>query len=389
MKNIKMKNPNLCVFVLFLPVILITLLGIVAMLVFSEEIGIPCFLVAVVLDLVYLIKNFVEIMSIGLMAEQVSNWQKTRLWFDIGNENETAQEIAQRITERCKSHGKEKQVKTDCPELVSIRYKRYRSLMLDVAASEKIVLLYRTDYLDSNTYSNIMQSAKSAVKEMKCKVTDLNFLEKEQKKAPVITAAAMIIIADSIDFNLPQKIRKTPEFTETAVMPCAIDLTAKRCYFDGMRDLSFGGSAPVKNRTIKLIVKTVFNGKLPLKNNENFDYDILDRNATEVTLAELHKSYKEADAENSADIKRMGKTLGDGDVRIKDGFLYLKHGERLAVFGVFEDEDNPTVVEIGTDDFWSYPKKSKISKNDTAILKKRTKEFFKDKKVSFIDGEFE
>lgn len=388
MKNIKMKNPNLCVFVLFLPVILITLLGFVAIFVFSEEIGVPCFFVAVVLDLVYLVKNFVELMSIGLIAEQVSNWQRTRLWFDIGNENESAQEIEHRITERCKKHGKEKQVNIDCPQIVSVRYKRYRSWMVDVAASEKVVLLYRTDYLDGNIYSNIMSSAKTAVKRMKCKVSELKFLEKEQKKAPVLTSAAVVIITDYMDFNLSQKIRKTPNFTDTAVIPCVIDLSAKRCYFDGMRDISLGGSSPVKNRTIKLIVKTVFNGRLPLKNNENFDYDILDRNTTETTLAELHKCYKEANAENSAETKRMGKRLRDGETQIKDDFLYLKHGDRLAVFGVFEDEENPDVVDIGIDDFWSYPKKSKISKNDIALLRKRTREFFKDKKVVF-DGDGE
>lgn len=387
MKNIKMKNPNLCCIVLYLPVILITLLGFVAMLVFSEEIGVPCFFVAIVLDLVYLIKNFAEIMSISLIAEQVSNWQKTRLWFALGDENEKAEDVAQRIIAKCKKHGKEKQIKTNCPELISVRYKRYRSWMIDVAASEKIVLLYRTDYLDNNTYNNIMSSAKSAVKEMKCKVKDLKLLEKEQKKAPVITATAVIIIAEYMDFNLQEKVRKTPNFNDTAIIPCAVDLLAKRCYFDGMRDISLGGSTPVKNRTIKLIIKTVFNGKLPIENNENYDYDLIDRKLPETTLAELYRNFKKADAENFADTKRMGKSLGDGDVQFKDDFLYLKHGERLAVFSVFEDEDNPSVVEIGTDEFWRYPKRAKISNNDKKLLKKRTEKFFKDKQVSFLDDE--
>ena len=83
----------------------------------------------------------------------------------------------------------------------------------------------------------------------------------------------------------------------------------------------------------------------------------------------------------------MGKSLGDGDVQFKDDFLYLKHGERLAVFSVFEDEDNPSVVEIGTDEFWRYPKRAKISNNDKKLLKKRTEKFFKDKQVSFLDDE--
>lgn len=388
MKKIKLKNPILCIAVIYLPVILITLLGLVPMLVFSEEIGVPCFLVAIVLDLVYLVKNFVEIMSISLIIDQVSNWQKTRLWFDVGNETESSKEIERRITERCKKHGKERQVNIDCPQIVSVRYKRYHSWMVDVAASEKVVLLYRTDYLDSNIYGSIMTSAKSAVKQMKCKVSELKFLEKEQKKAPVLTSAAVVIIADYMDLNLIQKIRKTPNFTDTAVIPCVIDLSSKRCYFDGMRDISLGGSSPVKNRTIKLIVKTVFNGRLPLKNNENFDFDILDRNTPETTLAELHKSYKEANVENSAETKRMGKRLHEGDIQLKDDFLYLKHGDRLAIFSVFEDEENPNIIEITTDDLWSYPKRSKISKNDRVLLKKRTVEFFKDKKVVFdIDDE--
>lgn len=186
MKNIKLKNSNLCGIILFLPAIIITLLGLVALLIFNEEIGVPCFLVAMVLDLVYLIKNFVEIMSIGLVVEQIGNWQKTRLWFELGEDGESAEEIAQRITAKCQSHGKERQVRNTCPELVSVRYRRYRSWMGDVAATEKDILLYRTDYLDEDTYRRIMSSAKSAVKEMKCKVADLKFLEKTQKNHPFL-----------------------------------------------------------------------------------------------------------------------------------------------------------------------------------------------------------
>lgn len=389
MKNIKLKNGNLCFIVIFAPVIIITLLGFVAMLTFNEEIGIPCFFVAMVIDLIYLIKNFVEIMSIGFVVEQIGNWQKTRLWFALGENGENTQEITQRITAKCESHGKERQVRAICPELVSVRYRRYRSWMGDVAATEKDILLYRTDYLDGDTYRRIMTSAKSAVKEMKCKVTDLKFLEKEQKKSPILTAAAVIIIADRIDFNLPEKIRKTPEFNDTAVMPCAIDLSSKLCYFDGMKDISFGGSAPVKNRTIKLIIKTIFNGKLPLKNNENFDYDLIDPQLPEMTLAELHKTYKEANAENSADVKRMGKSLHDGEERRKDDFLYLKRGERLAVYTIFEDEEDPSKIEISTDECWSYPKRAQISKVDKEILKRRTEKYFPNQKVVFLDEEIE
>lgn len=198
----------------------------------------------------------------------------------------------------------------------------------------------------------------------------------------------MIIIAGQVDFYLPQKIRKTPEFNDTAVMPCAIDLYAKRCYFDGMRDISFG-EAPIKNRTIKLIIKTVFNGKLPLKNNENFDYELMDPKILEMTLGEMHAEFKKVGVELDADAKKMGKTLNDGEERLKDDFLYLKQGEKLAVYTVFEDEEDPSKIEISTDEFWSYPKHSQISKVDKEILKRRTEKFFSDKKIVFIDEENE
>jgi len=287
MKNIKLKNTVACGLALYLPVIVAIALGIGVLVIFGESVGAIAIVVSIIVALIYLVKNFVNIMTISLLVDQISNWQKTRLWYSVGDD--TPQEIESRITASCKGFGVERQVRNTCPELVSVRYKRNHSWNYDVAANEKVVLLYRASELDDDNYNSIMRSAKSAVKELKCKVSDLKFLEKEQKKSPVLTAAAVIILADRIDFNLPEKIRKAQNFNDTAVIPCVIELSSKRCWFDGLKEVSLGGSTPVKNRTIKLITKIVFNGKLPLKNNEDFDYSTIDRQTLEMTIGDIKK----------------------------------------------------------------------------------------------------
>ena len=328
-----------------------------------------------VMAIAILFKMFATLLGAEIFIETVYFWKKDRLWYSVGAEGEKTDEIADRIVKKCNSFGSEKQVSKSEKEFICARYKRQYSATIDWATIEKIVLVYRTEHLDEQKFNRIMASARNTVRHLKCDKSKMFFLEKEKKNSPVATAAAVIILADYVDVQMPSVARKKRSCNEMAILPCVVDLSAKRCYFDGMKEY-YMSTKPTRNRTVDLIVKMVFDGKLPLENNDSFDYEKIDPQLPETTLYEIFKAFKDADKDIEKEIKKMGETLKSGEAKRIDDSLYIKMNDKLAVYMIFEDEETPDIIEIGEDDCWSYPKRLQISKKDKMVLRKQVTEFF-------------
>ncbi len=375
MKNIKIKETLKCFMVLFTPIIALMIIPFIPLMFFQNGVGIVLMLGLLIIAIAILFKMFATLLGAEIFIETVYYWKKDRLWYAVGKDDENADEIADKIIKKCTSFGSEKQVSKSEKELVCARYKRQHSATLDWATIEKMILVYRTEHLDEQKFNRIMASARNTVRQLKCDKSKMIFLEKEKKNAPVATAAAVIILADYIDVQIPSVVRKKRSCNEMAILPCVVDLSAKRCYFDGMKEY-YMSTKPTKNRTIDLIIKMVFDGKLPLENNDSFDYEKIDPKLPEMTLYEMLKEFKDADKDIEKEIKKMGESLKNGETKRVDDSLYIKVGDKLAVYMIFEDEENPDVVEIGEDNCWSYPKRLQISKKDKAVLRGQVNAFF-------------
>ena len=375
MKRIKIKDTLKCFMVLFTPVIVLMIIPFIPLVFFQNGIGIVLMLGLLVMAIAILFKMFATLLGAEIFIETVYFWKKDRLWYAVGKDDTSADEIADRIIENCNCFGSEKQVSKPEKELVCARYKRQYSATIDWATIEKMVLVYRTEHLDEQNFNRFMTSARNTVRQLKCDKNKMFFLEKEKKNAPVATATAVIILADYVDVQMPSVARKKRSCNEMAILPCVVDLSAKRCYFDGMKEY-YMSTKPTRNRTVDLIVKMVFDGKLPLENNDSFDYEKIDPQLPETTLYEIFKAFKDADKDIEKEIKKMGETLKSGEAKRIDDSLYIKMNNKLAVYMIFEDEETPDIIEIGEDDYWSYPKRLQISKKDKMVLRKQVTEFF-------------
>ena len=196
-----------------------------------------------------------------------------------------------------------------------------------------------------------------------------------------------MILADSVtDFEVLSLVRKLPDFEETAIVPCVVDLYAKRCYFDGVKDIYMHGSTPkpAKNFAIDLIRNIVFGGRLPLKNNPHYDYDQIDKGVLEKPFVEFVREctkefYQEVQKDKRIS-RHLAKTMQDGELVQKDDTLYIKRGDRTAVF--LTVEDTPDRVCVLVEDCWCYPKHHKISKALLADMKSQIQEHFSKQQVS-------
>lgn len=146
--------------------------------------------------------------------------------------------------------------------------------------------MYEAPRLDEKTFRRIMTSAEQITVQLKKLSRPSLFLTKEEQKSPTCRAVAVIILTDYADPDVPTLARKRRECNETALLPCVVELEARRCVFDGMREIYMLGSTPTpaKNLAIDLIKKVVFGGRLPLKDNDAFDMSQMDAQLPETVL---------------------------------------------------------------------------------------------------------
>lgn len=401
MKYPKLRDTIACKIALLSPIVIIIATCVILSIIFpgfEEHI--------LLLSLFPLIISYVLLCVIPLMSiSVVKAWKKDRLWYTTDcNENNRKKALAI-IENRIKN--KKCPVDNFNPAPAKVYYKKTPSFSNNQATYEKITIIYETDYLDEKTYNTIINTSKKITKNLKTTVEKRLFFNQKKDKAPTVTGTAVIILADYIDHNIPEPVRNLPDFENTAIVPCVADFSCNRYYFDGKKDINFGFGKPAKNIAIDLIIKYVFDKKLPLKGNDKFDYSqFKDADYTPDTtlwffISDLIKAVLQEIKASKSNAKKYGKSLKDGEMLYEDDELYIKKAEKLAIFTAmadYEDNTDPDLIDETTKkghtlgvivpDTWSYPKKNKISKKDRKELKEKAKEFFVQKgfeKIEFID----
>ncbi len=394
MKYPKLKNTFACNLLLFLPIlppfIFITIAAILDNIFGISKydfIILTAFFITGIFTLIYIFKNIYLFLQIEVLSILINNWKKDRLWFETscnGYDRKSAEKI---ILKRAKHCGKIKQPVQSNVTPVFIRYKRCYSCMQTTAAKEKITLLYSVNHLDNDTYKSILNSANLCSKAVQCKKEDIKFIDKTQRKAPIVTAVAVIILADSASAEIPELTRKlTNEKQNKLIVPAVVDFSVNRYYFNPSKEPyeSAFMSVPARNLARKMIIKTLFAGKIPYKNNKNlttFEHKGIDM---EMPLWTYIKKEIINTKASEKYIENIAKKLNDGDIFMDDeNTIFCKIGNRTAVITTEINEDDNSVYDVLVPDIWIYPKTYQMSKSAQAMVKDKIKKYMKEKSLNY------
>lgn len=372
------KNPTLCQVITYVPALIFVIY--MLFMAFVEDVfGIKSSLPYVFLFLLlaftiyYIFHNIAFLFVSETLFSVIRAWKKTRLWYESdcnGSDRKTAE---QKLINRGKSCGKICEPTKAKPVPLMLRYRRCYSWMVFWASIEKISMVYSTDYLDTNEFRNIVNSA---VSNINAQHTEPKFfIDRNKKKAPVATASVAVIVADSISDDIPELVQKEQTSCRQGyLLLCVYDISSKRYYFDGMAEIYSQGmmGKPEKNYALSLLKKLVFNGRLPLRGNQHYvPLPSTDEYSEETTLWELIRNFNQEIKETKGEGKKIAKNLNHGEVLLKNGFIYCKLSERTARFSAIIDEEDPLCVSIIIVNYWAYPKSNRISKKDAAEIKQR------------------
>jgi len=365
----KLKHYAACLIVLFLPAALLLVFGFVFLALNENGLGMILLLVSMLAALAYLLLLFPFILGTEVLLDDIRYWKKDRLWFSLDSIADDPVTVKASILHRIEKHGElctDFSVSTVVP--LCVRYKRYSSISSLYSSREKNVYVYETQQLDRETYLRILESAKQITNQLKKKSRPGFLLTKEERKSPVCRAVAVIILTNFADQDIPSRIRTHREYGDTAILPCVVELGARRCVFDGMREVYMAGSTPIpsKNVAIGLITKLVFGGRLPLKGNDAFDLSHMNLQLPETTLWQHFHEFREAWKADTDKTAKIAARMKNDTVLEEEEIVYAKLADRTTSFLIDKEQSPYTLLCTG---YWEHPKHQNISKADQKQLK--------------------
>ena len=384
MNNLRLKHTLACQLCLYVPPLLLVVAGFVLLALWETLWGALLLGTCLLLALAYLWLLFPVLVGTEITLETIRYWQKDRLWFSLDTLGEDGTEVRETLLARIRPYGESCDPPgsaTPAPTLV--QYRRYGSVSALYYSRERILLAYQVSRLDEATYQKILTSARRVVNSLKSKTRPSAFLTKEEQNAPVCRAVAVVILADLADPCIPALARKAHTTEDTALLPFVAELSSRRCWFDGMREVYMLGEQPKppKNEAISLITRVLFGGHLPLEDNDAFTHLDLD---PEQPFLDYLREIRAASREDKQVSEKLAASLQDGQILVQEDVLYIRQGEQITSFLVDTEE---TPLLLFTDGCWDYPKRRQIRKTDMAALKESVRRYYAEQKlaVTFAD----
>jgi hypothetical protein len=374
-RNLKCKNTILCeLSVIFIPLLIIIAGTIAFILIPNEGIGSAVMLVSLIAALIPLVRNVVHIFSLDITLTSLRNWQKDRLSFETDINGLAAQEVEKAITARALKWGKEQQ---NPDGAVLTLYKKTKTFNELLPAVHQKLIVYSLQNLTFEDYK---------VKLAQAQKENLKNISGEE------TAVALIFLCDRVEQSVLNCVREDcgyNEDEETVVIPLVYDGLTRQYYFNAFYEYNLFVKS-TKNYLLDSIKKVVFGGKLPLENNDRFDYSNEISVWQDKTLGDLLDDIKEEEKKEKQFIKNTAEQLTDGQTLFHDDTLYVKYNGKLASYYAFYEEEKPNDISLWSADSWDYPKETEISKKDKAVLEKIAIDYFEaqGKKATFDPEEY-
>ena len=210
----------------------------------------------------------------------------------------------------------------------------------------------------------------------------MRFIDKQKKKAPIASAAAVIILADSIDEKITNMVRRNiGSFKENVILPCVMDASSGKYYFDSLADIHILGMSgkPTKNYALEIIKKAVFGGHLPLKNNNNFNDDICrdfkGNLSPEMTLWEAIAEFNFNENKIPLLYRMLARRVKPGRFKFRGNYILCKIREKAMAFPYKTDSENEKHLHItmGKKSVSQFEKN--LSKKEFETLREQLSEF--------------
>jgi len=383
MKFPKLKQQVWCMLFIYAPAILLPIGGFILFILaeefspkISDILGISGF-VCLISSIVYLFKNFAVLIRSDILFQLIRSWKNDRTVFHYTENGLTQDEVLNNITQRCRKSGKviESTAYSEQAKPYFIIRKHRRSILTNHSRLNEYVLIYSAEHIDNEQFDYIIDSAKSIAAELFAADSEQSITNTENAESAV--ACAVIIVAHSVSDDISETARKQVGFEQGYLLPCVVESSTGRYYFDSQRDPVIDGAhhIPLKNYAVDMVRKIVFSGRLPKDHPENrpkqalFGYDDAET-AVEMSLweylSDLSKEDKKGKKEFSEESKTAFQTMADGEVFLGEYAIYCKLGGRLAVLAYFrdtEDEESKKIFVMPPYE-WNLPKKKKISPRD-------------------------
>ncbi len=340
-------------------------------------------LVSLIILVFYIMKNFVTLMMLDMALATYACYRDARKQYVL-----PPKATKDKIFRRILSYGINCDVTYKNPEPIALRYKFSSPVTIYNSGIERVIAVYETGFLDRETYSSIISSAKRNSVALRGR-KKARWLDKEQKKAPLNRATVVVVFAEKVDFQLSNNLYSTVcancgNEEKDCVIPCVINLEDRTCVFNSVRVGYVGFTYAVKNRGISFIKKYVFGGNMNLKDNQNYVESELEIDPEE-TLWDLWKKMNDI-AKDDKETENLFEHLGDKEIRIDDDFLILKWSQRGIAQMMKIDEANKNIV-VSVLDYWSYPKVQPIGKQNKKLIEEHIVSYYANKgyRVTFSD----
>lgn len=375
-RNLKCKNTLLCEGAYLFWPIMATIGAFLAHFVIpNEDISIWVMVSLLAYALIGFISKAKTSFNLDLTLTNLRLWQKDRLSFETDINGVLASEVEKAITARALKWGKADENQNGA---VLTRYKKTTTFTdLPKAVHQKLIV-YSFATLTHGEYTAILEDAK---------VQADTFVSGKKDEE---SAVAIIFLCDRVDSAVLANVREDCDYTDDGnlVLPVVYDALTKQYHFNALYEYLVFSVMTTKNYLLNSIKKIVFGGKLPLDNNDRFDYSNEISVWQDKTLGDLVDDIKQSDKKDTQFIKDTAEQLTDGQVLFHDNMLYLKHNGKLATYLVLPEEENPNEVFLWDVDVWEVPKMREISKKDQEILKQMATDYFKSQnKIAVFDIE--
>ncbi|MGM9668965.1 MAG: hypothetical protein ACI3VZ_04325 [Faecousia sp.] len=357
----KLKHPRLCRILTYVVVFGCGLLPIFVVYAFPvpDVARVIVMLVSLIGLLIFLFRNLTILMFMDIALASFSCYQSARKKYTLPS-GRSADTIRRSILR----YGRQCAPAPIMPQPTALLYQFSHPMTVYSRGIERVVAAYEVDMLNSDTYREIISSAKTNSKALIGRKKAL-FLDKEQKKNSLHRVTVILILAQKVDPQMAGNLytlvcRQCGDEFKDCVIPCVVDLARRTCVFNCVRVPYIGYGYPVKNRGIRIIRQRVFGGNLNLRDNDHFLEPIDDFNPDDSLWdfwRKLHHQFIGAEKE----AKRHFEAMSDREIRTADGFLYVRWDQHGICQAVEQDTENRT-AKIESVKKWAYPKAQPIGK---------------------------
>ncbi len=333
--------------------------------------------------LVYLFREFATLMMMDMALAFLSCYRTARTQYKLPNHYDIS-----RIEGRISRYGTKCTPTAILPQPSDLRY-RFRSPWTVYSRGiERIVVTYRTDLLDADTYRAILSSAKTNSRALIGR-KKAHFLNQQQKKAALHRVTVIVIHANQVDPRLVGGLyalvcKQSGDDFEDSILPCIVDLSRGSCTFNSLRVPYVGFGYAAKNRGIRLIRQLILGGKFPLADNHNFIPD-KDSILLDQSLWEFWKTLRAESGAAANAVKKRLKGMADREITLEDDILFVKWGEQGIMLSAEQDLGSRTIT-LEEFDSWTYPKVRPIAQKTIRSIKQEITDRYREAGWSVVYG---